>query len=127
MRKQRLEQIHKRLIAIREDLLMEIKSKNSEAAQLIDEGVADIADQGLTDNLKELLHLLSDSKREEILSIDEALERLGGGSYGVCLECQEPIDIERLEVQPHTRFCVSCKAKAEQLESLKTGLGKGTI
>lgn len=127
MREQRLETIRKRLIGLREDLLAEVRSKNAEAASLRDEGVADIADLGLTDNLGELLHLLSDSKREEILNIDEALERLRQGQYGQCLECGEPIDIERLELRPYTRFCIACKTRMEKEESLKAGPGKGTL
>ena len=127
MRNQRLETIKKRLIGLREDLLAEIRNRNIEAASLRDEGVADVADQGLTDNIKELLHLLSDSKREEIMNIDEALERLRQGSYGQCLSCGEPIDIERLELRPFTRFCVACKTQMEKQESLKAGPGKGTL
>jgi DnaK suppressor protein len=127
MREQGLENIRKRLIGQREDLLAEVRNKNAEAASLRDEGVADIADQGLTDNLSELLHLLSDSKREEIMSIDEALERLRQGRYGQCLGCGEPIDGERLALRPDTRFCVDCKTKMEKEQSLKAGPGRGTL
>lgn len=127
MREQRLESIRKRLIGLREDLLAEVRSKNAEAASLRDEGVADVADLGLTDNLGELLHLLSDSKREEIMNIDEALERLRQGRYGQCLECGEMIDIERLELRPYTRFCIACKTEREKEESLRAGPGRGTL
>ena len=127
MREQRLENIRKRLIGMREDLLAEVRSKNAEAANLKDEGVADIADLGLTDSLGELLHLLSDSKREEIMNIDEALERLRQGRFGQCLGCGEPIDLERLELRPYTRYCIECKTKLEKEESLKAGPGRGTL
>ncbi len=127
MREQRLESISKRLIELREDLLSEVRSKNAEAADLRDEGVADVADLGLTDSLSELLHLLSDNKREEIMNIDEALERLRQGRYGQCQGCGEPIDIERLELRPYTRFCIDCKTKKEMEENLKAGPGKGTL
>ena len=127
MREQRLETIRKRLIGLREDLLAEVRSKNAEAASLRDEGVADVADLGLTDSLSELLHLLGDSKREEIMNIDEALDRLRRGSYGQCQGCGEPIDIARLELRPNTRFCIDCKTKMEKVENLKAGPGKGTL
>jgi DnaK suppressor protein len=112
---------------MREDLLAEVRDKNAEAAGLRDEGVADTADLGLTDNLSELLHLLSDSKREEIMNIDEALERLRQGRYGQCLDCGEPIDGGRLDLRPDTRFCIDCKTKMEKEQSLKTGPGRGTL
>jgi DnaK suppressor protein len=127
MRKQRLKAIRRSLITLREDFLAEIKRKNAEAANLRDEGVADVADLGLTDNLGEFLHLLSDSKREEIMKIDEALERLKKGTYGLCVKCGKPIEIERLELRPYTRFCVSCKKEVEDEEIRKAGPGKGTL
>jgi len=127
MRNERLDIIRKRLIELREDLLTEIRQKNTEAATLVDEGVADTADLGLTDNLKEFLHLLSDSKREELIKIDEALERLDDETYGLCLDCGEPIDIDRLELRPYTRYCVTCKGKQEKEDVLKSGPGKGLM
>jgi len=127
MREQRLEGIKRRLIGLREDLLREVRAKNKEAANLRDEGVADVADLGLTDSLSELLHLLSDSKREEIMNIDEALDRLGRGLYGQCQGCGEPIDIERLELRPYTRHCITCKSALEKLEERKSGPGRGTL
>ena len=127
MRKERLEIMRKRLIELREDLLTEIKVKNAEAATLTDEGVPDLADLGLTDNLKEFLHLLSDSKRTELIRIDEALERLDDESYGFCQNCGTPIDIERLDLRPYTRFCVTCKDKQEKEDILKRGPGHGLM
>jgi DnaK suppressor protein len=127
MRGQRLESIKKRLIELREDLLAEVRSKNAEAASLRDEGVADVADLGLTDSLSELLHLMSDNKREEIMNIDEALELLSQGRYGQCQGCGESIDIERLELRPYTRFCIDCKTKKEKEENLRAGPGRGTL
>lgn len=127
MANERLEDVRKRLLTLREDLLAEVRRKNSEAAELRDEGVPDVADSGLTDNLSEFLHLLSDSKREEILKIDEAIERLDKGRYGLCLECGEEIDRERLELRPFTRYCIDCKIELEQREILRSGPGKGTV
>jgi DnaK suppressor protein len=127
MSNERLENIRKHLLALREDLLDEARRKNAEAAGLRDEGVPDVADLGLTDNLSEFLHLLSDARREEVLKIDEALERLAKGTYGFCQECGEPIEAERLALRPHTRFCVDCKEELERREVIKAGPGKGRL
>jgi len=121
------ETVRNRLLGLREGLLDEIRRKNDEAARLTDEGVPDVADLGVTDNLKEFLHLLSDSKREELLRIDDALERLENGAYGFCQECEEPIAPERLKVRPHTRYCISCKEKLEGEEERKSAPGKGQL
>jgi RNA polymerase-binding transcription factor DksA len=56
--------------------------------------------------------------REEIErkaeQLEEALERLDDGQYGVCESCGQPIDPERLEVLPGTTLCIKCARKSEQ-------------
>jgi RNA polymerase-binding transcription factor len=43
--------------------------------------------------------------------ISDALQRIEQGTYGVCLECEEPISVKRLEAVPWARYCVSCQEK----------------
>ena len=58
--------------------------------------------------------ILSDRDRQKLLSIDESLERLKQGSYGICEECELDIAEERLKALPFTRLCVSCQADQEK-------------
>jgi DnaK suppressor protein len=41
--------------------------------------------------------------------IEEALDRLGSGDYGVCLSCEEQIPAKRLRALPWARYCVDCQ------------------
>jgi|SRR5579864_2892222 len=41
--------------------------------------------------------------------VDEALDRLQSGDYGVCLGCEEPIPPKRLRALPWARYCVPCQ------------------
>jgi DnaK suppressor protein len=41
--------------------------------------------------------------------IEEALDRLESGDYGVCLACEEPIAEKRLRALPWARYCVHCQ------------------
>jgi DnaK suppressor protein len=43
--------------------------------------------------------------------ISDALVRIEQGTYGVCLECEEPISAKRLEALPWARYCVSCQER----------------
>lgn len=48
-------------------------------------------------------------RREQSLRrIDAALERLAAGEFGFCLQCGEPIDVKRLEIDPATPRCAHC-------------------
>jgi len=44
-----------------------------------------------------------------IEDIDAALERIGAGTYGVCVHCKAAIPAERLELRPFAAACVSCQ------------------
>ena len=41
--------------------------------------------------------------------VEEALDRLDSGDYGVCLACEEPIPAKRLRVLSWARYCVKCQ------------------
>lgn len=41
--------------------------------------------------------------------IEEALDRLQSGDYGICLACEEAIPDKRLRALPWARYCVTCQ------------------
>jgi DnaK suppressor protein len=41
--------------------------------------------------------------------LEEALERLKNGTYGICQMCEDQIPIARLKSTPFTDLCVPCK------------------
>ena len=46
-------------------------------------------------------------------AVEEAMQRLGSGVYGICQECENEISPARLEAVPWTRVCIECKAKQQ--------------
>ncbi len=53
----------------------------------------------------------TDSRRVmEIRRIEAALARLDEDEYGYCLQCGEPIQPKRLELDPAGALCVDCAA-----------------
>ncbi|HWB87127.1 MAG TPA: TraR/DksA family transcriptional regulator [Bryobacteraceae bacterium] len=44
--------------------------------------------------------------------VDEALDRLDSGDFGICLACETPIPPKRLRVLPWARYCVKCQDEA---------------
>lgn len=48
--------------------------------------------------------------RQEIASVEHALEKIEKGTYGKCDNCGKPIAPERLEALPQASLCVNCKA-----------------
>jgi DnaK suppressor protein len=48
--------------------------------------------------------------------IRRALSRIGDGSYGVCLNCEDEIPPKRLAAVPWADFCIQCQEQADRHE-----------
>jgi len=46
-----------------------------------------------------------------LVEINKALEKIAGGTYGVCENCQGPIDPKRLDIMPEAKACLKCHKK----------------
>ena len=79
-----------------------------------DDGTEDIVDRANNSYNRELMFSLSDSERQLLLQIDDALRRMDDGRYGHCSYCGRPINLKRLEAIPWARFCVDCQELAEK-------------
>lgn len=96
----------------RDDALTAKKDAAGERAGL----ATHMADLG-TDNFRHDIELGLLSDEGAVLEmIQEALDRLEDGTYGICLECGRQINPERLEAKPYARYCVACKANKEKHE-----------
>jgi DnaK suppressor protein len=51
---------------------------------------------------------MGDRRDKELNQIDQALNRIEAGSYGICFICGAPISIKRLEIVPETTLCRRC-------------------
>lgn len=107
-----LQEFHDQLEFHRDDALTAKKDAAGERAGL----ATHMADLG-TDNFRHDIELGLLSDEGTVLEmIQEALDRLEDGTYGICLECGRQINPERLEAKPYARYCVACKANKEKHE-----------
>jgi len=73
-----------------------------------------MADLG-TDNFQQEFSLgLMDSERRLIAEIDDALNRIESGTYGICEGTGKPISRARLEAQPWARYSVEYARMIEE-------------
>jgi DnaK suppressor protein len=56
--------------------------------------------------------------REKVFldKIQQALQRIEDGTFGICEECGEKISAKRLEARPETTLCIKCKEDQERVE-----------
>lgn len=108
------EEIRKTLLDMREKLLTGISEKPIPDALVTQSDIGDIIDQAGDERDRELSLLLSVRDKEKLFAINEALEKLKEGTYGICEECGERIGTGRLKVMPLAKYDVSCQAKLEK-------------
>ncbi len=46
--------------------------------------------------------------------VNAALRRFEAGTYGLCVECNKPIDTARLKAIPYADLCMDCQLKRER-------------
>lgn len=51
---------------------------------------------------------------EELRQINEAIEKLHSGSYGICENCEENIESKRLRARPFVQHCLECQEEMER-------------
>ncbi len=52
-------------------------------------------------------------EQDIVFEIDEAINRIKIGTYGVCESCSGAIEKQRILALPYSRMCVACQSKAE--------------
>jgi DnaK suppressor protein len=111
------------LLEKREALIKEIKQQLGQTLtdeqQRRLEAAMDSGDQALVDLDREMGISLQEMRNRERQLIDDALESLNEGTYGVCAECGGEISEKRLHALPFARLCVACKSKRELMEKIE--------
>jgi DnaK suppressor protein len=80
------------------------------------EDLPDEVDLATTESNQAMNLMLRDRERTLLRKIDKALEKIDSGSYGLCENCGDLIEVKRLEARPVTDMCILCKEEQEQME-----------
>lgn len=103
-----LEQVRSHLLARRAELKDRIRSVAADLSRSHEPLAADAADRAIQTHNDEALQVIETSAVSELETLDEALERLQAGRYGVCKVCDSRIEPDRLRAVPHAVTCAGC-------------------
>ncbi len=78
-----------------------------------------MADHGTDAMEREKSLLLAQRGGDYIDYLNEALQRIDDGTFGICRTCKRPIGRGRLEAVPTATQCISCKSKREEASDLE--------
>ena len=116
-----LESIKKDLLSRREKLegnLEEITKKDDHEPDDTSAKFPDYGDKP-DENAQEISDYTTNIATEAVLEktladINNALERIENGTYGICKYCGRPIDAKRLIARPVASSCVACKTELQE-------------
>jgi len=112
------------LLEIKEDLMKQKESILSEAEAamnaLPEQTVfPDLGDQASAEMDRSFMLRLRGREQRLLKKIEEAIDRIDAGSFGICEVCGEQIGIKRLKARPVTTMCITCKIEQEEEEKLQ--------
>lgn len=103
------------LLQVRRASIMDQYRQDVRAGQdSLEEGTEDLVDKANMAYNRELLFSLSDNEREQLQLVDDALDRLENGDYGLCQHSDQPIPKRRLEAVPWARYRAEIQELAEK-------------
>jgi DnaK suppressor protein len=116
-REQKLQEIRKKLVLQREEL---ITGADATRNNLPDEtALSELGDQASAEIDRNFILRLRDRERKLLKKIEEAIDQIDRGEYGICEACGQEITVKRLEARPVTTMCIDCKTEQEEEEKLR--------
>lgn len=95
-----------------EDNTMRLNSK--EGAGDLSSHAYHLADHATETQDREQAFHMASREGKYLFYIEEALDRVRNGSFGVCKKCGKLIPKARLEAVPTAKMCIECKTKQER-------------
>jgi DnaK suppressor protein len=122
MDKKVIEKIKKDLLAAKKQLSEDLKSFTNKDEHEKDEQHTSFPNYGdkSDENVQEIDEYTTNLAKEQVLEsalrdIDNALDRIANGSYGICKYCKQEIDEKRLMARPVANTCIACKTKLQKM------------
>ncbi len=94
------------------DLETDVNQEHREVLDILREQ----GDMALEELRESTAFTIIELKHNEITLIEEALERMEKGEYGLCVDCKRVINPERLKAVPYAIRCRRCQAEHEKLK-----------
>jgi DnaK suppressor protein len=121
--KKALSSREKKILLIKDNLLKQkgflIEEAENAMNSLPEQTVfPDLGDQASAETDRSFMLRLRGREQKLLKKIEEAIERIEVGQYGICDVCGEEIGLKRLEARPVTTMCIECKTEQEEEEKL---------
>ncbi len=91
-----------------------LKTGGESVDELSDVPAEHMAERGTETFARDLMIRVLQDSDAEICDINLALDKIDGGTYGLCEHCGGEIPRKRLKALPFARLCIDCKQQDER-------------
>jgi len=116
--------LEERNALLRDEVRQELLATDEEHYIDLAGQVHDLEEESVADLLIDLDLAVIDMHINEIRDIEAALARINVGSYGICIDCSDELELDRLRAFPTARRCLMCQ---EQFERTHAGINTPTL
>jgi DnaK suppressor protein len=119
MKNKRLQQLHNLLETKKRALVAQLRTslgeQRTEDIRMSFELAHDDGDKSVEEHERHVQASVQSIQSEQLDLIEQALEKLAAGTYGICAECGCEIPLQRLEIQSFASYCVACQEEIDKM------------
>ncbi|MES0337017.1 MAG: RNA polymerase-binding protein DksA [Candidatus Magnetobacterium sp. LHC-1] len=117
LRQEDIQSIRSKLLMHKQQLLVEAEAT---LTAMPDTAMfPDLGDQASAEIDRNYVLRLRGREQKLIKKIENALEKIENGTYGLCESCGTAIEFKRLDARPVTTLCIDCKIEQEEEEKMR--------
>lgn len=100
-----ISECQKKLVSLKRDILNRVRIAQLDFGH-VEKSTGDEVDQTVAQLAENHFLATQERLRTQLVEIEFALARIENGTYGICEETEEPIEIDRLFAVPWTRLSI---------------------
>jgi len=108
------DRISDELSSLERDLLAALDDRLEQTKETAGADSAEFLDIVSDSEISEMTVRLAESDAAKLDEIQEALQMLREGRYGLCRSCERKISRRRLKARPFATLCIACKEELER-------------
>lgn len=114
MKDEKLQHFRQKLLTARGKIVNSGIMNDFDDLHIKSDDLADEADLANSTINQQITFSIREKEMVKLKRIEAALARVEDGSYGICVESGEEIEVKRLETQPWAEFCIEVAEERER-------------
>ncbi len=115
MQPKQVTQFRKQLLALKDELMGALAATADDRKPVaLDQSAVGRLSRSDALQMQQMALEASRRRERQLIGVGHALERMDDQSYGVCVDCDEDINVRRLEVDPIATRCIQCADAASR-------------